>query len=209
VKRFQGFARLSGRVFPWPLLPLSHRLAAHAASAAIVAGLLASRLLLRPAGPWEQDEALMACGVMEFDPGRHMPLPPGFPLWIALGKLVRMCGAWDPLVALQFASAVLSVLGLWALVGLWDRLAGRGVALAGALLAAFIPGVWFHATRGFSETPAAALTVIGLALWLRGGRAAFVPGVLAIVSAALVRPPLTPFFVQMSFRRAVYARSLP
>ena len=195
MKRFQRFARLPGQVFPWPLLPFGHRLAAHAASAAVVAGLLASRLLFHPAGPWEQDEALMACGVMEFDPGRHMPLPPGFPLWIALGKLVRACGAADPLVALQLASAVLSVLGLWALVGLWDRHAGRAVALAGALLAAFIPGVWFHATRGFSETPAAALTVLGLALWLRGGRAAFVPGVLAIVSAALMRPPLAPFFL--------------
>lgn len=136
----------------------------------------------------------MACGVVEFDPARHMPLPPGFPLWVAIGKLVRACGVWDPLVALQVASAVLSVLGLWALVGLWDRIAGRAVALVGALLAAFIPGVWFHAARGFSETPAAALTVIGFALWLRLGRTGFAPGVLALVAAAMVRPPLAPFF---------------
>ncbi|HQT94449.1 MAG: hypothetical protein B7Z61_04840, partial [Acidobacteria bacterium 37-71-11] len=78
--------RLAGRVFPWPLLPVGGAAASAAASAAALAALVASRLLLLPAGPWEQDEALMACGVLDFDPSRHMPLPPGFPLWIAIGK---------------------------------------------------------------------------------------------------------------------------
>ena len=170
-------------------------MASGAASAAVLVGVLLSRVLLLPSGPWEQDEALMACGVVDFDPGRHMPLPPGFPLWVALGKLTRVLGVGDPLQALQVASAVLSVLGLWALVGLWDGVIGRRLALAGAVLAAFIPGVWFHAARGFSETPSAVFAIIGLALWLRAGRDGLVPGVVAMTCAALVRPPLAPFFV--------------
>jgi hypothetical protein len=164
-------------------------------SAAVLGLILLSRLLLLPNGPWEQDEALMACGVLDFDPARHMPLPPGFPLWIAIGKVVRKFAVTDPLQALQVASALLSVLGIWALVGLWDRLAGRWVALAGATLAAFLPGVWFHAARGFSETPSAVIAIVGMALWLRGGRAGFTLGVVAMTCAALVRPPLAPLFL--------------
>jgi len=187
--------RLARRVFPWPLVPAGGPGASAAASVAALVALLASRLLLLAAGPWEQDEALLACGVIDFDPARHMPLPPGFPLWIAIGKAVRIAGVANPLRALQLAGVVLSVAAVWALVGLWDRAAGRPVALAGAALAAFVPGVWFHAGRAFSETPSAALAVVGFALWLRCGREGFVPGVAAMTCAALIRPPLAPFFV--------------
>jgi hypothetical protein len=37
--------------------------------------------------------------------------------------------------------------------------------------------------------------VIAFALWLRGGRTGFVPGVVAMTCAALVRPPLAPIFI--------------
>ena len=182
-------------VFPWPLVPLSSRLLADLSSLGVLVALLASRLLVLPAGPWEQDEALLACGVVAFDPAQHMPLPPGFPLWIVIGRLVRLLGVADPLVALQLAASLFSVAGLWAMVGLWDRLAGRSVALLGAGLAAALPGVWFHAPRGFSETPSAALVIVGFAAWAAGGRSGFGFGVVAMTAAALVRPPLAPFFV--------------
>jgi len=185
---------LAARVFPWPLVRVGGAGASAAASAAAVGALLASRLLLLPSGPWEQDEALMACGVIDFDPARHMPLPPGFPLWVAIGKAVRLLGVADPVRALQLPSAVLSVVAVWALVGLWEGLVGRRVALAGALLAAFVPGVWFHSARAFSEMPSAAFAVVAFALWLRCGREGFVPGVAAMTCAALVRPPLAPFY---------------
>jgi hypothetical protein len=185
---------LLARVFPWPLVGTGHPLLDHLASAAMLGLALVSRLLFLPDGPWEQDEALLASGVVDFNPAQHLPLPPGFPLWILCGRLVRLLGVADPLVALQVASAVLSVVGLWALVGLWDGLAGRGLALAGSLLAGCLPGVWFHAVRGFSETPAATLAIVALALWLRCGGEGYVAGVLAMTAAALVRPPLAPFF---------------
>jgi hypothetical protein len=192
---WQRLSWLAGRVFAWPLVPLRGRWAAAAASVGVLLAVLLSRLLLMPAGAWEQDEALMACGVVDFDPARHMPLPPGFPLWVFIGKAFRKLVVHDPLQALQVASALASVAGVWALVGLWDRVATRRLALAGAALAAFLPGVWFHAARGFSGTPAAALAVVGFAMWLRAGRTGFVPGVIALTCAALVRPPLAPFFL--------------
>jgi hypothetical protein len=182
-------------VFPWPLANVGGPIGSGVASLAVLGGLLASRLLLLPAGPWEQDEALLACGVVDFDPARHMPLPPGFPLWVFIGKVIRHLVAADPVRALQLASAVASVAGIWALVGLWDEVAGRRLALAGGALAAFLPGVWFHAGRAFSETPSAVLAVVGFGFWARGGRKGFVPGVVAMTAAALVRPPLAPFFL--------------
>jgi len=186
---------MAAKVFPWPLVSVGGHWVSGVVSAVALLLVLLSRLLLLPDGAWEQDEALMACGVVDFDPARHMPLPPGFPLWVFIGKVVRKLAVADPLQALQVASALLSVAALWALVGLWDGVAGRRLSLAGAALAAFLPGVWFHAARGFSETPSAAFAIIGLALWLRCGRAGFTPGVVAMTCAALVRPPLAPFLI--------------
>ena len=188
----QGWLVPLRAVFPFPLVSWFGGWVDRAVSGGLLLLLLASRLLLLPRGPWEQDEALLACGVLDFDPAHHMPLPPGFPLWILLGRLVRMGGAADPLLALQIASALLSVVGVWALVGVWAGVVGRAVAGAGALMAAFLPGVWFHAARGFSETGAATCVVVGVALWLRGGAAAFPAGVVAFTAAALIRPPLAP-----------------
>lgn len=58
-------------------------------TAAAVTAVALSRLLLLPDGPWEQDEALFAVGVLDFDVTRHRPHPPGFPGWIALGRLLH------------------------------------------------------------------------------------------------------------------------
>lgn len=189
-------------IFPWPLVGTPGLAASHLASLAALGGVLASRVLLLAAGPWEQDEALLACGVVDFDPAAHMPIPPGFPLWVYLGRLVRLFGVTDPLAALQVASAVLSVLGCWALIGLWEGTVGRTAARVGALLAAFLPGVWYHAPRGFSETPSAALTVIALAVWMRMGRRGFATGLVVLAGAALVRPPLGPFFLLLALLAA-------
>lgn len=153
-----------------------------------------TRFLLLPQGPWEQDEALLACGVVDFDPAGHMPHPPGFPLWIWIGRLLLPFGGGDPLRALQVASAGFSVLAFFALVWFWQRWVPRNLATAGALLASFLPGAWFHASRAFSETPAAALFLLALLAWQRGGERRLFWASLALSAAGLVRPPLLPFF---------------
>lgn len=182
-------------VVPWPIVGGGSSWVWHGVSVVLLGLVLASRLLFLPDGPWEQDEALIACGVVDFDPSSHMPLPPGFPLWILIGRFLVLLGVGDPLVALQVASALFSVVAFWATIGVFERFTGRGVAVSGAMLAAFLPGVWFHAARGFSGTAAAALALLGLAAWVRLGEHGFATGVAFLTAAALVRPPLAPWFL--------------
>ncbi|MGQ9495305.1 MAG: hypothetical protein ACUVRY_03475 [Thermoanaerobaculaceae bacterium] len=178
----------------WPIVTTRKRWLAHGLSWASLLGVACSRFLFLPSGPWEQDEALLACGVLDFDPRHHMPHPPGFPLWVVLGRLVRLLGVEDPLQALQIASAALSLVGLVALASFWGAVLDRRVALAGAFLTCFLPGVWFHAMRGFSETPAAVVFLLALLVWQRGGEERFGTAVTLLSAAALIRPPWLPFF---------------
>ena len=85
-------------------------------------GLLGSRLALLPSGPWEWDETLFARGLMHFELAAHFPHPPGFPGWLALGQVMRLF-AGEPLIALQLASALLSVIAVWPLAALGRRTA--------------------------------------------------------------------------------------
>lgn len=176
----------------WPIVTTQRQWLVHAWASLLAVA--CSRFLVLPSGPWEQDEALLACGVLDFDPGHHMPHPPGFPLWILMGRLVRLFGVLDPLQALQIASAAFSVVGFVALASFWWAVLDPRVALAGALLSCFLPGVWFHAARGFSETPAAVVFLLALLVWQRGGEEKFGIAVTLLSAAALIRPPWLPFF---------------
>lgn len=160
---------------------------------AAVTAVLLSRLLLLPEGPWEQDEALFAAGVLDFDVTRHRPHPPGFPGWIGIGKLLLPLFG-DPVLALQVASAVASTMTFWAIARLLDRLipGGRATLIAAAFSAC--PLVWIHAGRAFSTTPAVACAVLALVAW-RGGAGAYRVGWVLLALAALIRPQLLPELV--------------
>lgn len=158
-------------------------------TAAAVAAVVLSRLLLLPDGPWEQDEALFAAGVLDFDVTRHRPHPPGFPGWIALGRLLHPV-VDDPILALQLASSVASALLFWALAHLLAPIVEGGRATALALAFTLSPLAWVHAGRAFSTTPALACAVVALLLFIRGRGHLFGWGLLAC--AGLIRPQLAP-----------------
>ncbi|MCU0292895.1 MAG: hypothetical protein MUF10_13035 [Thermoanaerobaculaceae bacterium] len=156
----------------------------------LVAGLAVSRFAFLASGPWEWDETLFARGVLKFDLAAHFPHPPGFPLWILLGRLILPFVS-EPLKGLQLLSATASLLTLWPLAALGRRVAPPGVAAAAALAVLLAPGVWLHAGRGFSSTPSAffALWAAALAVWgLEGRRATWFS--LLVTAAFLVRPIL-------------------
>lgn len=179
----------------WPLPGLGSGAAANAASAAIIAILLATRFAWLPNGPWEQDEAIFATGVLDFDIVRHRPHPPGFPGWILLGKLLGPFVS-DSLLGLRVWSCLASVVGVVILSQLLVPLCGSGSALLGALVYAFAPLTWTHSARAFACIPA--LTVVLLAIWLWTARAdaekpwASLAAWALIAFAATMRPQLAP-----------------
>ncbi len=180
------------RIWTWRLWGLRRPRLDAALTAVAVAVLVASRFALLPNGPWEWDETLFARGLLAFDLPSHFPHPPGFPLWMALGWLMRPFVP-DPLRGLQLLSAAASCLTLFPLAALGRRAAPAPVATAAAFATLAVPGVWLHAARGFSDTPAAffALWAAALAVWgLERRRAtAFT---LLVTAAFLIRPILLP-----------------
>ncbi len=163
---------------------------------AALTAVLLSRLLLLPDGPWEQDEALFAAGVLDFDVTRHRPQPPGFPGWIGIGKLLLPLFG-DPVRALQVASAIASTVTFWAFARLLDRVlpGGRSTALAAAF--SMSPLVWIHAGRAFSTTPAIACAALAMLAW-RGSERTHLAGWALLSLAALIRPQLLPELAVLS-----------
>jgi hypothetical protein len=49
----------------------------------------ATRLLAMAKSLWDWDEALFCLGMRSYDVTAHHPHPPGFPVYIALGRIVR------------------------------------------------------------------------------------------------------------------------
>ncbi len=162
----------------------------------LLAVLLASRLLLVPGQPWEQDEALFSAAALDTDVVNHRPHPPGFPLWVGVGKLGEVL-LGDPVRALQLASALASVATVALLGHLVAGMLGWRLGWAAALLYAFTPGVWFHAPRAFSTTPAVAAAVVAAAIWRRPGKRAWLGGCVLLGAAVLLRPPLAPPLVML------------
>jgi hypothetical protein len=180
------------RVWTWRLWGFASARVEAAATAATLALLAASRFALLPSGPWEWDETLFARGLLAFDLPAHFPHPPGFPLWMALGwVMLRLVS--DPLLGFQILSAAASCLTLFPLAALGRRVAPVPVAAGTAVAVLFAPGVWLHAGRGFTDTPAAffALWAAALAAYgLEGRRAtAFT---LLVTASFLIRPILLP-----------------
>ena len=162
----------------------------------------ASRLLAIPAVPWEQDEALFAAASLDTNLVEHRPHPPGFPLWIGAGKAMTWL-LGDPVVGLQLLSALASILTVWWLGRAWAAATGELAGLAAAILYAFLPGVWFHAPRAFSTTPAVALALGAVVAWQRR---LHWWGLAAWVAAVLVRPPLAPPLLVMAIAAAIVMR---
>src|ERR1700753_1915959 len=75
------------------LTPLTARQRAIVLGVALVCA--ASRFAALARSIWDWDEALFCLAMRGYDVGQHRPHPPGFPLYIALGKLVRLVATSD------------------------------------------------------------------------------------------------------------------
>ena len=124
-----------------------------------------ARALTLPESLWESDEIRFAQAVETFDPVRHTPHPPGYPLLVGLGKLFDLVFD-DPFRSLVAVAFVSSLVGYLALVAAFRRIDGgpdaERVAIAGALLFHLGPAMMVQGALPMSDPPA--LMFLSLAL---------------------------------------------
>jgi hypothetical protein len=104
------------------------------AAACAAAFLIASRVVFTPTYLSYFDNINFALAIEHFDPAAHQPQPPGYPLFVALLKILNPF-LRDPRRDLQIAGLIGSGAALW-LVWLWaSRMFGRRAGwMAGGLL---------------------------------------------------------------------------
>src|SRR2546428_1303965 len=94
---------------------------------------LISRLATIPKTFWEGDELLFAAAIQKFDPWSSRPHPPGYPLYVGLGKFFALFTG-DPFLALVALSVIASVIGFIALsIAFRHILEDADLAVCGAL----------------------------------------------------------------------------
>jgi len=150
----------------------------------------ASRLPAISRTLWDWDEALFCIGMRSYDVTSHHPHPPGFPVYIALGKFVRLF-VHNDFRALQTVNVVCAML-LFPAVYLLARELRLGfvtACIAGALCA-FFPNVWFFGGTAFSDIPSIVIVVFAAAFLLRGCRdaEAYLIGAFLLALAVGIRP---------------------
>jgi hypothetical protein len=129
---------------------------------------LALHLPYLPKSLEDVDSINFALGVRQFDVAHHQPHPPGYPVYIAMAKVVH-AAVPDEARALGLLGVVAGALGVVALVSLFARLESLSESKAwvpAAALAMTSPLYWFTAVRPLSDMPglAAALGVQALTL---------------------------------------------
>jgi hypothetical protein len=150
----------------------------------------ATRFLAVAKTLWDWDEALFCLGMRSYDVTAHHPHPPGFPVYIALGRIVRTVIHSD-FRALQTVNVIAAMLVFPAIFFLARelRLPFVTATIAGALCA-FFPNVWFFGGGAFSDVPSLVLVVFAVAFLFRGCRDAnaYLIGSALLALAAGIRP---------------------
>ena len=149
------------------------------------------------------DAANFALSVDEFNPSLHQPQPPGYPLFVALLKILHLF-AGPPEALLPIAGILGSVAALAFLYALGDSMFGRPAGLIAAALLLVHPAFWSAGiTNPVRTFLAAGSAAIAGACWTslrEPGRiqASLLPaGALAVASG--FRPELLLFFLPLAF----------
>jgi len=171
-----------------PPEPLTPRQRTFAVIVAIACAL--TRFLALARSLWDWDEALFVLGMRNYDVALHHPHPPGFPIYIAMGHLVRFV-VGDDFRALQTINMIAAMLVFPALFLLARELRlGFRASIIAATLFAFFPNVWFFGGGAFSDIPSLVLVLFAVTLLFRGvrDRNAYWAGTLLLALAIGIRP---------------------
>ncbi len=150
----------------------------------------ATRFLTLAKSPWDWDEALFCLGMRDYDVSQHHPHPPGFPVFIAAAKVMRLV-ATDDFRALQGVAVFASLLVFPAVFLFARELRLRfSTAVIAGVFFAFLPNVWFFGGTAFSDIPSIVLVLFAAALLLRGAHdhRAYWLGTLLLALSVGMRP---------------------
>jgi hypothetical protein len=119
--------------------------------------------------PWDWDEVLFCLALNDYNVGAHYPHPPGFPLYVVLGRMARLFADSD-FHALQTINVIAGMLAFpvmyW--VARTFRLDFHG-ALASGIVFAILPNVWFYGGTAFSDVPAMILFLASVGAYMSSG----------------------------------------
>ncbi len=180
----------------------------------LLAGAVAiSRFAFRSRYLYDLDSVNFALGVGRFDPRAHQPHPPGYFLYVCLGRLVNTL-VQDTnlaLVLLGIAAGIASVIFIYLLARDW--FGPRSAGFAG-LFFLFSPLSWFHGTVALTYSIEAFFSaLLGYLCWrINRGKGNFIlPTAILLGISAGVRPSsllfLGPLFLY-SLRHAAVKRIL-
>ncbi|PYR36409.1 MAG: hypothetical protein DMF90_10225, partial [Acidobacteria bacterium] len=167
-------------------MTLTRRLAA----GALIALFVGSHLWFLPRSLEDIDSINFAFGVRDFDVARHQPHPPGYPVFIAVARVLRPLVPGE-LQALSVASALAAGLALAGMLRLFPFLntgpESEPAARTATVLAAACPLFWLTSVRPLSDMTglAAAIAVQGLILSSRSVRSLGVAALLAGIAAGV------------------------
>jgi hypothetical protein len=144
------------------------------------------------------DSINFALGLRHYDVAQHQPHPPGYPVYIAMGRTARAMleGVAASRGALRIDSLALAVwspiagaAGLIAVFSIFRFVSTPSTALGATALLAASPLFWITGSRPMSDMPGLALALTAQALFLKGAtdKRALVLGALVAGLAAGVR----------------------
>lgn len=140
--------------------------------AAIAVAFLAFHLPFLAPSLADIDSVNLALGVRDFDPAQHRPHPPGYPIFIALGKLgaiflsePRALAIWG---AVFGAVAAFALWKFFRALELADDAPGLSAAVAAAAVTLASPLVWMTASRPLTDVTGLCAAAVAQALLATG-----------------------------------------
>ncbi len=140
--------------------------------------------------PWDWDEVLFCLALNDYNVAAHYPHPPGFPLYIVLGRLVRIFADSD-FHALQTLNVIAGMLAFPVMY--WVARTFRfdySSAMAAGILFAVLPNVWFYGGTAFSDVPAMILFLAAVGAYMSSATnpRRYYLGALLLAAGVLFRP---------------------
>jgi 4-amino-4-deoxy-L-arabinose transferase-like glycosyltransferase len=176
-------------------------------AAILIAATALTRFMFRSHYLYDIDSVNFALALKRFDPSVHQPHPPGYFLYVCLGRLANLIfhDANTALIAISIVFSCGAAAMIYVLANNWF---GRNAATFAGLIFIFSPLAWFHGTVALTYIVEAFFSALtGYLCWrIYCGAARFMPpGAVVVGIAAGFRPSSLLLLVPLllfSFRKA-------